>query len=72
MILKYLQFKYALIPVCKQNVTYSIELSSGQYIGKVDGVVITYFATEDEGRAWLNRIKAAIGGGDVIVIIDDY
>lgn len=72
MILKYLQFKYALIPVCKQNVTYSIDQPSGQWVGMVDGVVVKDFATEDLAVAWLEKIKAAIGGGDVIVIIDDY
>ena len=73
MILKYLQFKYKLIPVCKQNVTYSIRpMDATGWDGLVDGEIVRSFATEDEGRKWLEKIKTAIDGGDIITIIDDF
>jgi len=69
---QYLQFGSQLIPVCKQNNTYSIDCPSGQWVGMVQGVVVKDFTTEDEARAWLTKIKTAIEGGDVMTVIDDF
>ena len=69
---KYLQFGFQLVPICRNNVSFSIDNPSGQWVGMVDGVVVKDFATEDESRAWLEKIKIAIGGGDVMTVIDDF
>lgn len=69
---KYLQFGFQLVPICRNNVSFSIDCPSGQWVGMVDGVVVKDFATEDESRAWLEKIKIAIGGGDVMTVIDDF
>ena len=69
---KYLQFGFQLVPICRNNVSFSIDNPNGQWVGMVDGVVVKDFITEDEGRAWLTKIKTAIGGGDVMTVIDDF
>lgn len=73
MTLKYLQFGHQLIPVCKQNVTYSIQsMDATGWDGLVDDKIVRSFATEDEARAWLTKIKTAIEGGDIMTVIDDF